>query len=302
MTKKFYSNGKLLLTGEYGVLDGALSLAIPTKYGQSLTVSTTNDYKIHWESLDEKNRIWFEANFELNSFKLLSATDEKTAKVLLKMLLEAKKINSNFLLNTSGYSITTKLDFPRDWGLGSSSTLINNIAQWAVIDSFKLLWNSFTGSGYDIACASHNKPIVYQLIEEKPCIKEIDFTLPFKDAIYFIHLNKKQDSREGIKTYRKANFDKNVFIAELSSITEQIITCTAIEEFAKLITEHEAIIANILEQVPVKQLLFADYDGAIKSLGAWGGDFIMAVGSKNTMDYFNKKGYSTILNYSDMVL
>tara|TARA_R110002050_G_scaffold204522_4_gene340104 strand:- start:7860 stop:8768 length:909 start_codon:yes stop_codon:yes gene_type:complete len=302
MTKKFYSNGKLLLTGEYGVLDGALSLAIPTKYGQSLTVSTTNDYKIHWESLDEKNRIWFEANFELNSFKLLSATDEKTAEVLLKMLLEAKKLNNSFLLNASGYEVKTKLGFPRDWGLGSSSTLINNIAQWAAIDSFKLLWNSFTGSGYDIACASHNKPILYQLIEEKPSIKEIDFTLPFKDAIYFIHLNKKQDSREGIKTYRKANFDKNVFIAELSSITQQIITCTAIAEFAKLITEHEAIIANILEQVPVKQLLFADYDGAIKSLGAWGGDFIMAVGSKNTSDYFKKKGYSTILNYSDMVL
>lgn len=36
--KLFYSNGKLLLSGEYAVLDGALSLAVPTKYGQLLSV------------------------------------------------------------------------------------------------------------------------------------------------------------------------------------------------------------------------------------------------------------------------
>ena len=34
----FYSHGKLLLTGEYLVLDGALALAVPCKLGQSLTV------------------------------------------------------------------------------------------------------------------------------------------------------------------------------------------------------------------------------------------------------------------------
>ena len=36
--KTFYSNGKLLITGEYLVLDGARSLAIPTKFGQFLIV------------------------------------------------------------------------------------------------------------------------------------------------------------------------------------------------------------------------------------------------------------------------
>jgi len=34
----YRSNGKLLLTGEYVVLDGALSLALPTTLGQRLTV------------------------------------------------------------------------------------------------------------------------------------------------------------------------------------------------------------------------------------------------------------------------
>lgn len=34
----FKSNGKLLLTGEYLVLDGAVALALPTKMGQIMTV------------------------------------------------------------------------------------------------------------------------------------------------------------------------------------------------------------------------------------------------------------------------
>ena len=47
--QNYYSNGKLLLTGEYVVLDGALSLAIPTRYGQSLTIEPINDSKLIWE-------------------------------------------------------------------------------------------------------------------------------------------------------------------------------------------------------------------------------------------------------------
>ena len=60
MKKTYYSNGKLLLTGEYLVLDGALSLAVPTQFGQSLTVETIDERKLIWKSLDEKGNIWFE--------------------------------------------------------------------------------------------------------------------------------------------------------------------------------------------------------------------------------------------------
>ena len=40
-SQSYYSNGKLLITGEYAVLDGALSLALPTKFGQELNVFQT---------------------------------------------------------------------------------------------------------------------------------------------------------------------------------------------------------------------------------------------------------------------
>jgi mevalonate kinase len=35
----FYSHGKLLITSEYAVLDGAKALALPTRLGQKLSVS-----------------------------------------------------------------------------------------------------------------------------------------------------------------------------------------------------------------------------------------------------------------------
>ncbi len=57
--------------------------------------------------------------------------------------------------------MNTHLDFPRDWGLGSSSTLINNVAQWAQVDPFDLHFKVSNGSGYDIACANEDSPIVY---------------------------------------------------------------------------------------------------------------------------------------------
>jgi len=66
--------------------------------------------------------------------------------------------------------------------------------------------------------------------------------------------------------------------------------------------EHEEIISKIIDLTPVKQKLFKDYQGAIKSLGAWGGDFILAAGDANTPSYFESKGYETIISYSDMVL
>tara|TARA_R110002051_G_scaffold142705_2_gene215843 strand:+ start:9 stop:917 length:909 start_codon:yes stop_codon:yes gene_type:complete len=302
MIEEFYSNGKLLITSEYGVLDGALSLALPTKFGQSLTVEENNLQHLNWKSLDEKKAIWFEGDFDLKIAKQISSTDIKTAEQLLKILIEARKLNTNFLSGYSNYNIKTKLDFPRNWGLGTSSTLINNIAQWANIDPYTLLWNSFSGSGYDIACAKYNTPILYQLKNKKPVVTEVDFNPPYKHAIYFIYLNKKQNSREGIATYRKSDFDKEKFIAETTSLTKKIITCTDLETFKNLITNHENVISKVLKQAPIKESHFLDYDGAIKSLGAWGGDFIMAVGSKETFNYFKTKGYSTILTYNELIL
>tara|TARA_R110002050_G_scaffold57987_5_gene130597 strand:- start:68 stop:991 length:924 start_codon:yes stop_codon:yes gene_type:complete len=306
MTKQYYSNGKLLITGEYLVLDGAQSLAVPTLYGQSLSVKETQDKLLTWKSLDDKGKPWFESDYELEDFDPVTkntVSEEALAisVTLKKILLEARKLNPSFLSTSQGYEITTALNFPREWGLGSSSTLINNIAQWAQIDAYVLLWNAFSGSGYDIACAQNNSPIIYQLKNSRPIVHSASFNPTFKSDLYFVYLNQKQNSRDGIAQYRNKEFNAFSTISQINSITQRILTCTRLSQFDKLIKKHESILSEILGTPTVKERLFPDFKGAIKSLGAWGGDFILATGNKTTPDYFKEKGYATVIPYSKMV-
>lgn len=319
MTKSFYSNGKLLLTGEYAVLEGALSLAVPTKYGQSLSVREIDSHELQWKSWDEKGTIWFEGTFNLSTpehtskeqssiFPYFDQAQHKSRegsaifKTLSTILREAQKLNPNFLREGIAYEVETRLSFPRDWGLGSSSTLINNIAQWAQVDAYRLLWGAFSGSGYDIACAQINHPILYTMRDMKPDATQVNFNPPFRDALHFIHLNKKQDSREGISSYRKKDFDKAKLIEHVSEITRKIVSCESLSEFASLMTEHETLLSKTLHMPTVKESLFPDFKGAIKSLGAWGGDFVLATGNESTPSYFEGLGYDTVMSYDEMVL
>ncbi len=304
MTKEYYSNGKLLLTGEYAILDGALGLAIPTKYGQTLKVTPTQSQQLIWKSLDNVGKAWFKTSVDIGELATdkKEVTSETVETVLLNILKEAKKLNPNFLFKTTGLEVETKLDFPRDWGLGSSSTLINNIAQWAEVDAFQLLWNAFSGSGYDIACAQNNSPILYQVKEKIPTIKPVAFNPKFKKQLFFVHLDKKQNSREGIAQYRKMEFDHIKLTESITRLTLEITESKDLETFGNLLERHEALLSRILQTKTIKQQLFPDYLGTIKSLGAWGGDFILAIGNKDTPDYFIKKGYRTVIPYDKMVL
>ena len=305
-----YSNGKLLLTGEYVVLDGATALAVPTKFGQDLVVEKIKEPQLIWGSFTHTGECWFEAVFDLPKLRLVNATfDSDTegnadliAETLQNILQEARKLNPDFLQSDTGFVVKTNLTFPRDWGLGTSSTLINNIAQWAIVDAYQLLWNSFSGSGYDIANAQNNSPVLYQLEDEKPIVKTVEFLPEFSDQLFFVHLNKKQNSREGIAKYKENKKDIQQEIHRISEISHEMCSAKSLSDFERLVEEHEQIIAAIIKQQPVKERLFPDYAGAIKSLGAWGGDFILATGNNNTIPYFKEKGYHTILSYAEMIL
>ncbi|GAA3509127.1 GYDIA family GHMP kinase [Aquimarina addita] len=307
MSKQFfYSHGKLLITGEYLVLDGVAALAIPTKLGQHLTVEENDTNQLVWKSLDEQDNCWFETSFNSTDEKTFLLTKEKEENPVLATLIDilnaAKELNSDFLSKGKGYTIETKLEFNRHWGLGSSSTLLSNIAQWAMVDPFELLEKSFGGSGYDIACAQHDIPIIYKRINSKPVIKEITFDPPYKTDLFFVYLNQKQSSKESIKHYQSLplkDFDKAA--ASIKEITNSILECTTIEVFEDLITRHEQIISDIIKTTTVKSRLFPDYHKAIKSLGGWGGDFILVTGTASEMDYFRLKGYLTIIPYDEMI-
>ncbi len=309
--KEFYSNGKLLISGEYLVLDGALSLAVPTKKGQSLQARPLDASILKWTSLDHQGQVWFEGAFRIekkeNTLDIIPLSGEGlnyrgVTETLVRLLSEAHRLRPSFLLEEAGYEVITQLDFDPAWGLGSSSTLINNIAQWAEVDPYILLWNAFSGSGYDIACAQHDQPITYQLNNKEPKATPVTFEPSFKDQLFFVHLNAKQNSREGIARYREYTGDLASSIAAISNITEKLSKATSLSSFESLLDEHEQLIASIIKLPTVKERLFDAYPHSIKSLGAWGGDFVLATGASDLVfDYFAKKGFKTIVPYSEMV-
>lgn len=300
MTQRFYSHGKLLLTGEYVVLDGAKALAIPTKKGQSLEVTTTQSQKLEWLSFLEDQTKWIDLEIKLPLQNPSDSLDPVELR-LKQILWEVYKLKPT--LFESGLSLKNKLEFDRSWGLGSSSTLISNIAQWAGIDAYELLKKTFGGSGYDIACASASGPITFKLEEAKPKIEKASFDPIFKEELFFIHLNKKQNSRESIRHYRATKpEDLNPVINEISQITSALIEVKSLPLFEELVNDHERIISTLIKTPTIKEQLFPNYYRSIKSLGGWGGDFILATGTESDKTYFKDKGYTTILSYKEMVL
>lgn len=304
MKQTFYSNGKLLITAEYVVLDGAKALALPTKFGQNLIVENSENQEIDWTSYDADGSIWFQDTIRFSSIITKEQFDaEKNIKnTLIEILHEAYNLNPKFITKCKGYKIITQLTFPKIWGLGTSSTLINNIAQWVQIDAFTLLKNSFGGSGYDIACAQNNTPILYQLIDNKPVTEVITFKPNFIKNIYFVYLNKKQSSKIAIASYYKKQPTVFNTIEKINFITKIIIETQSIKEFTEALKKHELLMSFILELQTVQELFFNDFDGVVKSLGAWGGDFVMVVANENPTEYFTNKGFKIVIPFKEMIL
>ena len=297
---EIYSSGKVLLTGEYVILDGALSLASPTKFGQHLKFEENQSNLINWKSFNYDGNIWFECSIKNENLEIKSTSSKKISNTLIKIINHIREYNPSFL-KENGSDILTNLTFDKNWGLGSSSTLISNLAKLSGVDPYILNNKIFSGSGYDIACADSISPIVYQLNKDQKTIDEVSFKPSFYEKIYFIYLNNKQSSISEIENYNK-NRASDSIIKEISNITSTILQCNSIEEFNKLIVSHELIISNLISKSTVKETLFKDFNGSIKSLGAWGGDMIMATSYDDPNKYFREKGYSTILKFDELLV
>ncbi|NNF22266.1 MAG: GHMP kinase [Saprospiraceae bacterium] len=300
----FYGHGKLLLTSEYAVLDGALALAIPTRYGQKMSIKKTRKSDLYWKSYDHAKEEWFSAQISLYDFSAVKTSDEEKALQLKKLLKGAVRLNSEFLSKWNGFDVKTELEFDRTWGLGSSSSLTFLVAQWADINPLLLHFEISNGSGYDVACAGADFPISYQLGDEEVNYSEIEFDPSFKDHLYFVHLNEKQSSSSAVEFYFKKAKNRKTLVKKLSKITEDVLACKSFNKFCDLIDEHENLVSEHLSLPKIKELHFSDFEGSMKSLGAWGGDFIMAasdLGKESVNAYFSSKGFQTIIPYEEMI-
>ena len=281
------------------VLRGAEALAIPSKMGQLLEFESNDSKILKWESWDYKNQLWFSASLDILNFSISDTSDADIASRLVQIFKAVRAQNKDFLKETGG-RVKTHLEFDRHWGLGTSSTLISNLAQWSQTNPYTLLKNSFGGSGYDIACATAKSPLIYRKDPSDLHIETCEFDPPFKSNLYFVYLNRKKNSREAVAQFKKQNISEEQ-IAYASRLTRAIIKANTLGEFEQILNEHESFIAKILGVLPVKEKQFPDFRGAIKSLGAWGGDFILATGDKHTSKYFKKKGFDVVINYKEML-
>lgn len=297
---EIFSPGKLMLTSEYFAMDGALVLAVPTRLGQEFSFKEIQEGQslIFWEAFHQ-GRLWLKAVISYQSWEVLETNIPSGADFIANTLKNVQTLSSVKFKSNTNYHLTTNLQFPADYGLGSSSTLMNNLAVWAEIDPFCLNTISLGGSGYDIAVAKEKSAVLYQSVPEIR-YEKVDFDPPFKNELIFIHLNQKQNSREGIRLYRSKNKSQK-HVDEFSDITRNILLCNELENFSRLMLIHEQKISDFLEIPTVRARFFADCPVFIKSLGAWGGDFVMSSKFDGFRDYFWGKGFNTIFNYSDLV-
>jgi len=301
-TISYYSHGKLLLSGEYMVLDGALALAVPLILGQKMLVNLVDGNTLIWKAY-ENDLIWFEAEFSVTDFSVISSNDLFRAEKLSLILMKARKLNTEFLTN-GGAEVNNYLEFSRLWGFGSSSTLISNIAGWAHVDPFDLFFKTSGGSGYDIASARANGPIIYKFQDPKPVFEPVAFDPCFRSNLYFVYTGHKKDSDAGINFYRSLIKPGPVEIAALSNVSLNMSLATTLDEFEECMREHERIISRFLRIATVKEQYFSDFGGELKSLGAWGGDFMLATwkGEPDKLRaYFASKTINLIFRYNDLV-
>ncbi len=311
MKKTFYSHGKLLISGEYLVLRGSLALAVSTKLGQKMEVDENelDENILFWKNYDDKNNVWADVQFskdDLLPFRgTLKTIETDVLETLQKILYECRKLNPEFLKTKGSTTITNYLEFDRSWGLGSSSTLLNNIAQYAEVDAFLLNKKIFRGSGFDIACAGSSKPIIFKIDEEGEVFDTVHFMPPEPEKIFVIHLAKKQNTREAIENFNVLDSNLVNEIEVISELTEALLFVDDFEDFMQLLDEHEELMQYVLQEERIKTKLFPDFTGVVKSLGAWGGDFVLAASNmdpEETKKYFSQKGFTTIFNYNDLVL
>ncbi|WP_116106820.1 GYDIA family GHMP kinase [Lewinella sp. IMCC34191] len=307
-TKEFYGHGKLLLTGEYFVLDGATALAAPTRQGQRFRVRPMlqdSRYDLIWRMHVPGQSQASTFSFTSEDWSHTHLSDDPIRSRLQQLFYAAEQLRPRCTVQLLGQEVDTELEFPTDWGLGSSSTLVWFLARFLEINAYDLLRLSFNGSGYDVACAGVDGPIMYQRRDSDPIIKPVHFRPDWAASSCFVHRNKKQNSREGIAKYREAAAAAGAK-DRISGISKALLDKTSdLRAAASLLEEHEQLIGETLGLSPVKDLLFADFDGTVKSLGAWGGDFVWVLSERPATwvrDYFNERGYPTVIAYNDMLL
>lgn len=298
--EQYYARGKLLISGEYLVLGGAEALVFPLNMGQTLHVTEHNAPYISWV-WKYGNETFLEASFRPESFEVIKASHNERGQYVQRLLQEASR-QSPVAKKLKNCHIATETEFHPHWGMGSSSTLTVNLSRFLDIQPFNLHEATSKGSGFDVAAAMANHPFIYRKTGKTRYITPKVLPQLFYDHAFFVWLGKKTRSDQAIASFQLSRKEQKMPIRYINEITAQYTEVETVKELSRITAEHESFMAQTLGLTsPVQQ--FNDYPYGIKSLGAWGGDFIMAIhpGEKaDVIKYFEHKGYPLVFQAKEL--
>jgi mevalonate kinase len=305
--KRYYANGKLLISGEYLVLSGAEALAVPLKMGQWLEVGMiAGEERSHlrWQAW-VLGKEWFTATILLPEMEIVESSDSLIASRVVKTLGEVASMNRGLFEPRKSYSFATVSNFDHNWGMGSSSALLANLARWAAIEPFELFHRLNRGSGYDVAAALAKGPILFSALNHSPKITPVKFMPDFRQHIWFIYRGRKQDTGQSLDEFSRLKEPARQQIEMMNYYTGELLQTRHLKQFMHIMSEHELFISRLLGRKTVKEEFFSDFNGEIKSLGAWGGDMMMAVSEMPgdyIRSYFQSKNIRTAFDFNSLIL
>ena len=271
-----------MLAGEYLALYGLETFAFPVKFGQKLTVwqSESDGNELKWSSINYLRETWFTTEIDTDSV-LEKTTDNATVSGRICELIQAAKdLNPNFMLK-GRYRVEMELEFDQAFGLGSSSTLVSLVAQWAKVDALVLQEKVFGGSGYDAAVSSVQKPLIYWRNDKnKPnwALWQMDLEVSQNWFLCFpgVKVNSRRSLKE-VKERLELISTDSFMMAQLDNILQQIKSADTADAMELSLEIWQAFIAQSLGLKTAYQDLKIEQmkGGLCKYLGAWGGDVFL---------------------------
>lgn len=280
--KSYFSHGKVLLAGEYAVLSGVEALALPVRAGQWQHVwemPAKGVSKLVWQSKDADGSVWFECRVDTDIMHISETNNQASADTLLRLLMHIKDQKAELFLHKN-IRIETECEFNRSFGLGSSSTLVCNLAKWSGVDAQELQQRVFGGSGYDVAVGNLGRPLVYWLENNESNWSAWQLPADFTQNWFLAFPGEKQNSRESlssVKTQLEKMSSDIALLQQMNACIQAIKTPRSLPMLEAMLEMWQALLSQRLDLPrPYETLGVSPVKGGLcKYLGAWGGDVLL---------------------------
>src|SRR5690606_41565486 len=106
---------------------------------------------------------------------------------------------------------------------------------------------------------SHNYAKFHHVENEKHIVETVRFRPNFTQNLYFVYLNKKQNSRTAIANYKSKKLHISETVQHINHITREILQSKTLTGFCHLLEKQEANMIVMLEIHTANQQSFQDF-------------------------------------------